>query len=458
MLPPVTAAPLPADEAELSRALAYLASFTDWEQLKPAAAKPFPFGLERMQVLARALGHPERTRPAIHITGTKGKSGTARFASAILTAHGARAFHFISPHVERVTERLSIDGRDITGGEFAALADQLRPHVEQMRASAPELVPTFFEALTAMGFLHALVADASVLEVGLGGRLDATNIVQPVASIITSIGLDHTQILGSTHDAVAFEKAGIVKRGVPLLLGLHPGDQGFATIAGRAVELGAPLLHVGRDFVVSRTRLVRRDTSEPQLAVDGIAAGLPVRDLLLPLGSRHQALNALLALAAAALLLRRMGREFDLDRARAALATASLPARAEWFPDNPPVLLDGAHTRESVAAIFELAQQLAAGRPVHALVGLTLERDPVSVFAPLVDAASVTTTTVPGPRGQSAADLAEALGGHAIESPLEALAAARREARGGVLLVTGSLYLAGALRSMLTQEVRRPLS
>lgn len=456
MLPPV-AAPMHKDEAELARALEYLASFTDWEQLKPSLTKPFPFGLERMLALARALEHPERKRPAIHVTGTKGKSSTSCFAAAILGAHGIRAFRYISPHVERVTERLSIDGQDSTGTEFAALADQLRPHVEHVRSAAPDMVPTFFEALTAMGFLHALGADASVLEVGLGGRLDATNVLVPTVTVITSIGLDHTQILGTTHDAVAFEKAGIVKRGVPLLLGLHPGEPGFATIAGRAVELGAPLLHAGRDFMVHRTRLVL-DGGSPRLLVEGVAAGLELRNLVLPLGSRHQALNALLALAAAALLLKRMGRAFDVDKAREALALARLPARAEWFPGAPPVLLDGAHTQESVAGVFDLAQQLAAGRPVHALIGLTLERDPAAVFAPLAAAASITTTRVPGPRGLSAADLAKALDGDAQEAPLEALAVARTKARGGVLLVTGSLYLAGELRSVLTQEARRPLS
>jgi len=458
MLPPVSNTGSDQDAQELARALAWLGEFTDWEQLKPTHGRPFPFGLERMDALLQALGNPQRARPAIHITGTKGKSSTSNFAAAIITAHGVKTLRYISPHVESVTERIATDGANISGAEFASLADQLRPYVNAVRSARPELVPTFFEAITAIAFLHALRAEASVLEVGLGGRLDATNVVVPVASVITSIGLDHTMVLGTTHAAIAAEKAGIVKPCVPVLVGLRPDDPGFATIAEHAERKNSPLFHAGRDFQLTRTTLLTQDGAPPRLVFDGTAAGTRVSNFNIAAGAPHQAMNALLAIAAAELLLRSMGRSLDVDVTRDALAATALPARAEWFAGDPPILLDGAHTAESVAALALLAQTLAAGRPVHALVGLTVDREPNSVFGGLAACASVTATTVPGPRGIQADALATSLGCAGVSDPLEALTALRARARGGLILITGSLYLAGVLRSALTQEPRRPLS
>ncbi len=464
------------DETQRSfaAAMAWLGTFTDWEQLKPAKnsapAGAGCFGLQRIQHLLRALGNPEMQRPCLHITGTKGKSSTACYAAAILQAHGVKVFRYLSPHVERVHERLQLNGSDIGDADFAALADQLRGPVEAVRTQQPELLPTFFEATTAMGFLHALHADCSVLEVGLGGRLDATNVVRPVAAVITSIGLDHTQLLGSTRAQVAAEKAGIIKASTPVLIGLTNADAGFSTIAGTAAALLAPLLHAGDHFRVSRCEYFTFDDGAPGLRFDGVAAGIALKGVELQAGSEHQAMNALLAIGGAALMLAHLGKRFDVDAARNALRSAKLPARAEWFPpregaNTAPVLLDGAHTAESVEAVLQVAQRLAAGRPVHALVGLTAERGPATVFAALRACQSITATTIPGPRALPAAQLAAALEAslrtpaiHTVPAPLDALRHAQTQSAGGLLLVVGSLYLAGALRSSLIGQGAHPLS
>ncbi|MSR75919.1 MAG: hypothetical protein EXS14_10675 [Planctomycetes bacterium] len=448
----------PSSPTRFDSALEWLATFTDWEQLRSTDSKPARFGLERMQHLMLALGNPERERRALHITGTKGKSSTACYATAILQAHGVSTLRYMSPHVERLNERFNLNGKDICGDDFALLADQLRPHVERTRTMQPELLPTFFEATTAMAFLHALRAECSVLEVGLGGRLDATNVVHPVVTVITSIGLDHTQLLGDTHAKVATEKAGIIKAEIPVLTGLTPADPGFSSIAGRAAALRAPLLHAGKHFQLRNCEPVILADGAPGLRFAGDAAGVTLDNMELQAGSAHQAMNALLAVAAAGLMLSQLSKRLDCDKVRQALRTACLPARAEWFDGVPPILLDGAHTAESVAAVMAVAQRLAAGRPIDALVGLTAERNPGTVFASLGACRNITTTNIPSPRAMPADALAAALHGHSIATPMAALNHARATAADGLLLIVGSLYLAGAVRGALTQTGSHPVS
>jgi dihydrofolate synthase/folylpolyglutamate synthase len=463
---PVASAPATPALRTLDDATGWLRTFTDYEQKLPHGPAHAAFDLARVEALWRALGHPARTLPVLHITGTKGKTTTAILAEAVLRAHGVRSFRFVSPHVDRLEERFLVGGTEITGAGFAAHAARLRPLVDDVRAHDPGRAPTFFECLTLIGFLDAEArgARALVLEVGLGGRLDATNIVPRSTAIVTSIGLDHTRVLGATHEEIAREKAGILKPSCTAFTGLGPGDPGFAAIARAARERGCHLRAPGPELAVLDVLEGRAVDGAPRLRFGLRLDGCEIRDLELAAGPAHQAGNALLAVAGARSILSELGLPLDPRRTREGLACARLPGRAEWRPGPPPLLLDGAHTAESVAEALRTARRLAQGGAVHALLGLTRDRDPGHVFGALVGAVEAATTTLlPTPRSRDpmvlACDLA-ALGlpARAASPAAEALEAARAAAlrAGALLLVTGSLYLVGEVRSALARLTSGP--
>jgi dihydrofolate synthase/folylpolyglutamate synthase len=444
-----------------SAASEYLSTFANWEHSVPAEGRR-AFNLERIGSLLARLGNPHVDRPSLHVTGTKGKGSTVCFADAILLAHGLRTFRFTSPHVERLNERIAVDGADVTDDALAAAVATIKPAIEAVRTTAPEDVPTYFEALTALGFLIAREqrVDADVVEVGLGGRLDATNVIRPVVSVVTSIDLDHTRILGDTREQIAAEKAGIVKPGVPVLAGLEAGDPACRVILARAAALGAPVAHAGNGVDVLAAEPVRGPRGRPGVRFRGAVDGLRVDDAWAPGGGVHQAMNALLAIGAARRVLEASGRTLSLDAATAAIASTTLPARAEVFGSAPPVLLDVAHTPPSCAALAALVRWLFAGRPLVLLAGLTRERSPRAVFAPFADAVrEAVFVPIASPRSADPGACAEAwmsLGGRARAAAdasrgLDAALAAA--GRGGAVVVAGSFYLAGAVRPELRNLV-----
>ncbi len=444
----------------MSAALDFLRSFTDYEQKQPPANSRSAFDLGRMRRFLARLGNPHAGRPCVHITGTKGKGSVTHFTDAVLRAHGLRTFRFLSPHVERLNERVAIDGADVSDGELDDLVEELRPHVEALLRSMPDDVPTFFESMTAIGFLAARRAavDADVLEVGLGGRLDATNVVDPTVSVVTSIDLDHTKILGTTHDAIAREKAGIIKAGRYVLLGLTPDEPGFGPLAAAARAANAPAHWFGNGFDVLASRLTRGPLGCPGVAFTGRTPTRSYGELFLGGGGVHQARNALLALAAAETVVQTCGRTFTPERATAALEAVRLPARAELFecPGRAAVLLDGAHTARSCAAVADLVGATLSQRPVILLGAHTEDRDPASLFAPLRPMADrAVFTRAPSPRSaepSAAAGVWNQLGGTADPIPDPRAAFSRALALAtphGLVVVTGSFYLAGAIRALM---------
>lgn len=456
--PPGSGAPRAAEEGRFRKAMAFLSSFTDYEQILLQAPARTTFDLGRLERLLGRFGAPHRgPRPVIHVTGTKGKSSVVWICEALLRAHGLRTFRFISPHVEDVRERLAVDGRSIDAGAFADLVDLLEPEVRRIRGESPEDLPSFFEAMTVMGFLCAerAGADASVLEVGLGGRLDATNVVDPTVSVITGVALDHTRILGSTIEAIAGEKAGIIKAGRPVICGLAPGDAGFDVIRNRWMEVGGPRFTCpGAGMELESCTLIRRPDGGPGLEISGVAGPFRFRDLRLGLGGPRQGWNAVMALAAAEEMLASQGRALEEDAVRAALGDLVIPGRAEFFAGAPPIVLDGAHTAESVAALALMIDALWPDRPLHVVCGLTRDRDPERVLAPLRPRAlSLSCARLPSPRSHDASELATRLAeagfpaAAARDEPARALERAITGAGSdGLVLVTGSLYLVGALR------------
>lgn len=297
-------------------------------------------GIDRMRLLSARLGQPERAQPCFHIAGTNGKGSTSAMIEAIQRAHGRRTGLYTSPHLVAIGERIQVDRIPLADAAVVALAERLRPHYEAIRAEDPENAPTFFELITAAALLEFAErkVDVAVLETGLGGRLDATNVCAPEVCVITSIGLDHQEYLGSTLAAIAAEKAGILKPGVPCVVGQLPAEA-EAVISARAQAVSAPL-HFVRDR---------------------FAAGWPETNLV---GS-HQRGNAGAAWLACELATRL---PFDAQVATAALQNVAWAGRWQRLTlnDGRTLIIDGSHNEEGIRTIEPL---LAALRQPTIVVG-----------------------------------------------------------------------------------------
>ncbi len=408
-------------------------------------------GLAPIRQLLARLGDPQRGLPVIHVAGSKGKGSTALLTEALLRAAGERVGTFTSPHLERWTERFRIDGREVDGARLAAAVERLRPHVEALRAGEPATAPTFFDVTTAAALLLFREArvDRAILEVGLGGRLDSTNVVTPQVACITSIELEHTDRLGGTLASIAREKAGILKPGVPAVIG-ELAEEAAAVIEARAAELGVVPARAGRDFRVER------------LAEGAEGLRLRLRDgpldleVELPVLGAHQATNAALAVAC----VRRAGGVGDAALARAArcgLPGARLPGRLELLRRDPAVLVDVAHTAASARALARVLRRLPRRR-THLVLSVSTGKDIGSLLEALLPLADELSVTRADPaRSLAPREIAEAVRARAprlalrvVPNPHRALrAAAERLEPGDLLCVTGSVYLAGIARRVL---------
>ncbi|OGQ17316.1 MAG: hypothetical protein A2138_25660 [Deltaproteobacteria bacterium RBG_16_71_12] len=379
-------------------------------------------GLERMRALLGRLGDPQRGLRVVHVAGTKGKGSTAAIVESVARAHGLSTGLTTSPHLSCARERIMLDGAIIGERSFVALEDDVHT-----AATLLEDAPSFFEQLIAMALLAFARrrVDLAVLEVGLGGRLDATNVVVPASTGVTRLGLDHTEHLGTTLEQIAAEKAGIFKPGVPAV-SVPQEPAAAAVLIDVARTVGAPLSFVAPDH--------------------GLVVGL---------AGRHQQENATLALA----LLERAGVALRGASTRRGLADVRWPARYERVRRRPPVILDGAHNETAARALVEvaLADATLVGRPRFLVIGMTGGHDPAvfaAALAPLMPR-RVTAVACRSPRTYPAEAVARALArtfGVCDTAPLDAalaraMAAAR--AQRGAVLVTGSLYLAGEVRQRL---------
>ena len=347
---------------DYASALEFLLACVNYERTTVIPYRAGAFKLDRMRRLMGLLGDPHLGLAAIHIAGTKGKGSTAAMLAAILTAAGRRTGLYTSPHLDAIEERIAIDGRICSQADFVRLAAELAEAVARLPADAsdPEASePTFFEVTTAMAFLHYSQqnVDAVVLEVGLGGRLDSTNVCRPSVSIITSISFDHTRQLGNTLAAIAGEKAGIIKPGVPVISGVVEGEP-RSVIQETARREGAPLFErdVQFDFDYRDERAHYREPA------DGSRRRMD--DLQLGMLGRHQAANAATALAAISRL-NEQGWNIPEAAIRRGLAEARCPARIEVVSQQPTVVLDVAHNVASIEALVHvLAERFPAGRRV----------------------------------------------------------------------------------------------
>lgn len=430
----------------VGEASAWLESLINFEQR--ADWKYNRVGLEAIAALMVRLDAAHLAQPCIHVAGSKGKGSTVLLAEAVLGAAGQRVGAFTSPHLERWTERIRIDGREVDDALLVAAIAAVRPHVEALRAEQPETAPTFFDATTAAAFVCFREAgvERALLEVGLGGRLDSTNVVAPAATCVTSIELEHTDKLGDTLAAIAGEKAGILKPGVPGVIGELP-EEAACVVRARAAEVDAPLAWLGKDFGYQPLGTESGDR-RVRLWDDDFAC-----EIALGVGGRHQFANAALALAS----VRRGGEVSDgaLDEAaREGFASARLPGRCEVLADAPLLLVDSAHTPASIRVLVQELEALAAGR-WHFVLSFSADKSLDALLGVLLPlAASVTLTRADMHRSLDPAELAGAVAARAPELELRVIGdpvAALRDVRlrlgaAAAACATGSVYLAGIAR------------
>jgi dihydrofolate synthase/folylpolyglutamate synthase len=310
-------------------------------------------GLQRMEWMMEKLGHPERRIKSVHIGGTNGKGSTVTFLRSILQEAGYSVGTFTSPYFEQFNERISLNGVPIKDKEIVRLANDIYPLAEELEKT--ELGgPTEFEIITAMSFQyfgHVQPADIVLFEVGLGGRYDSTNIIYPVLSIISSIGLDHTAILGDTYEKIAFEKAGIIKPGINVITGVKQ-QEALAVIQEKAFEMKAPVYQLGNEFTIAGHKSLPRGEFFNLKTVFQEFSGLETG-----MAGKHQTENASLAVMAAELLNNYYSFLIEDIHIKAGLKNAYWPGRFEIISENPLVVIDGAHNEEGTAA---LSEELAA--------------------------------------------------------------------------------------------------
>ncbi len=410
-----------------------------------------PRGTHRMAALCHELGDPQVRLPTIHVAGTDGKTSTVRIIASLLHALGYRSGETTSPHLQDVTERIRIGGVPVARTELLAHLPGLEAAIERAETGVAETV-TFFEAITALALrvFEDRQVDAAVVEAGIGGRGDASNIVRARVSVLSRIGLDHVELGSSLHE-IATEKAGIVEPGSTLITSAQLPEAARA-IEGVVTQRGASLLRAGRDFGV----LTRRPIPGGQLLGLRGLDGSYLRGRL-PLTGQHQAANAAVALAA----VQRFLGTTDLDPAglRAGLAAVSVPGRVEVIRphEGPPVVLDGAHDLDAVRALLTAVREALQPASVTLILGTSGARDPEPLLAELDGLApSVIVTQAATPTSTPVEELAERLrcAGRmpavAID-PTQALGMAVRETSpDGLVIVTGSLHLVGEVRSVLT--------
>jgi dihydrofolate synthase/folylpolyglutamate synthase len=425
-------------------------SCIDFERRSP---QPSELKLEQMRRLLQLLGDPQDLLHIVHVAGSKGKGSTAAFLASILRAAGYRIGLFTSPHLCRVEERIHVNDEAIPREDLAELLTTIRRTVE------PELAPTFFEVGTAVGWLHFLRerVDIAVVEVGLGGRFDSTNVCTPLLSLITSISYDHVKILGDRLGQIAFEKAGILKPGRPAVSGASD-DEAVSVILRVAAERGVPLEQLNRDFRFEyQPGFV--DVQRPRVTVKTKRQLWPIFELGL-LGS-HQAANAAVVLAGVESL-QDQGFSIPVDAVQIGLRDVKWPARLEVVGRRPWVVLDCAHNTASVQALIEtIAESFPPCRRI-AVFGASADKDVKQMLrqmAPHFDH-FIFTQFQKNPRAVPATDLAEACpeirSFDVCPSPLEAWSIARlRASTEHLIAITGSVFLAGEFRSILDLQPRR---
>jgi dihydrofolate synthase/folylpolyglutamate synthase len=446
-------------------ALDFLYSFIDYSLKRNFRYSAEKFNLDRMRELMRLLGDPQRDYKIIHIAGTKGKGSVSAMCASVLTAQGYQVGLYSSPHMIEFTERFQVNGQLISKADLVAIVEMLKPLTEKV----PEI--TTFELTTALAFVYFSQAtvDYAVIEVGLGGRLDATNIVDPIISVITSISYDHVKILGNTLSEIAGEKGGIIKPNTPVVIAPQKAEAGLRLEEIAQIN-NAPIIQVGRDYLYAadtrslegQTLLVWTSDEQP-LADEFIESGgrdiwSPLR-LKIPLLGFHQVENAATAYATLKTI-EKYGEEISQRAYHKGFAVVQWPGRMEILSQHPTLVLDSAHNRYSALKLRQAMDDYFPGLPIVLVFGASEDKDIEGMFQELLPRVwRVIATQSTHPRAINADDLvrlAHRFGrpAQAIVPVEDALAAAMNEAgQESIVLVTGSIFVAAAAKEIYTNLV-----
>jgi len=434
--------------ATYREALDYLFHFTDYERMHRVKKATSLFGLSRMNELLEWCGNPHLKLRAVHIAGTKGKGSTAAMIASILRQTGRKVGLYTSPHLTDIRERIDVNGMWIPEADVTRILNRLHPYLVVAERGGDTYAPTFFETFTVISFLYFLEqqVDVAVVEVGLGGRLDATNVLRPEVCAITPISRDHTEKLGDEIAEIAWEKAGIIKSGVPVVSGVQQ-PEALEVIRARCAELGSPLHAVGADIAMGPERNGTFAVRTWRRAIGG---------LTVPLVGRHQQENAATAIGIAEVLAER-GLDVSDECVRRGLAEVHWPGRIQTVATEPEIIVDGAHNPASIAVLVEALAAMPKKRTIF-IVGIARDKEiraMVELLAPHGDRFIVTKTA--NPRAAEPEELRAAIESVApqkmalvAESPAAALRIARdRVGPADRIVATGSMYLAGDVLTAL---------
>ncbi|MBD3784906.1 MAG: bifunctional folylpolyglutamate synthase/dihydrofolate synthase [Micrococcales bacterium] len=417
--------------------------------------------LDRIAAVMELLGDPQRTFPVIHVTGTNGKTSTARIIESVLREMGLKTGRFTSPHLHSMLERIAVGGRPVDAERFLAAWDDVSPIIEivdarSLESGGPRM--TYFEVLVAVAYaaFADLPVDVAVVEVGMGGTWDATNVVDAPVSVVTPIDVDHRHFLGDTPEAIAHEKAGIIKPDGIAVSGVQEHREAAEVLIDRAAEVGARIVFEGNDFGVTERDVA---VGGQQLSLRGLAGDYP--DLYLPLHGGHQAQNAAVAVAAVEAFVGGGEQALDLDVLRAGLAAVESPGRLEIVRRSPTVLVDAAHNPAGARALRQALEDAFTFVKLVGVVAVMADKDAaemLEVLEPALDEVVVTRNT--SPRSMRPRELgalaAEIFGEHRVtvvdDLPDALDRAAGLADEGGVaggVLATGSVVTAAEVRMLL---------
>ncbi len=435
------------------QAMQYLFTSTDYEKQQRLRYNVTTFDLKRINAILKGLGNPHKKTKCVHIAGTKGKGSTAAMLAKMMEANGYNVGLYTSPHVTSLHERIVVNSKMITRKEFVSLLNRVKPVLDAYNGDER---PTFFEILTAAAFLHFVdhEVDIAIIETGLGGRLDSTNVVKPEVIGITSISLDHQNLLGATLDSITQEKAGVFKKGIPVVT-VDQDPIAMKILKKQAISLEAPFIVTGQDVDFS----YRFESSREHGPHNRICLTTPTsrfEHLRVPLPGDHQAVNCGLALA----MLDRLkshGYTIDDEKAVTGLAGLSLIGRMEMLYDDPRVLVDAAHNAASIRALIQAIGQHVPYDSLVFVFGCNADKDVRGMLEQLqYGADKVIFTRSNSPKAVFPADLAEMyteICGKMCQTAMtlrEALRIARSAVtREDLICVTGSFYLVGQTRELL---------
>ena len=422
-----------------TNALKWLNRFTDYEKTTSYSYNAAYFDLKRMEYLLELLGSPQKSLQCIHITGTKGKGSTAYFAASILSDAGLKTGLYTSPHIISMNERVKINGKDISGKEIAKLVPDLRKAVGKLAKTRFGL-PTYFEVYTALAFLHFKRSNcgAVVLEVGMGGRLDATNVITPLVSVITPISLDHVKELGGTLAKIAGEKAGIIKEFVPCVIGRQE-TEALRVLLTKAGKTSSRIVLFGRDISVGSLKTSAAGSVFNLSAPAGFYKGLSIKMI-----GAHQAENAALAVCAAESALASLGLgERTAGAVKAGLKNVRLPGRLDYYPGQPALLLDAAHNEASALVLRKAIRDFFPGRTLILIIGMSVNKDIDSVrkiLFPIAD--KVIAVKSANYRSALPEQVLGNQEGSVFQTVKEGIQEAKRLAgKNSLIVVTGSFYV-----------------